>query len=75
MAYIQTKNRHGEKGKNIFFAKVAKMFEFTREILNLNDVFKNSSRCCSLLRLLVFLVSPKAGTVLVKRIHHLMQEG
>ena len=41
MAYIQTKNRHGKKGKNIFCAKVAKIFEFKIEILNLNDVFKN----------------------------------
>ena len=41
MAYIQTKNRHGKKGKNIFCAKVAKIFEFNIETLNLNDVFKN----------------------------------
>ena len=41
MAYIQTKNGHGMKGKNIFCAKVAKIFEFNIEILNLNDVFKN----------------------------------
>ena len=40
MAYIQTKNRHGKKGKNIFCAKVAKTFEFTGEILNLNDVLR-----------------------------------
>ena len=41
MAYIQTKNRHGKKGKSIFCAKVAKIFEFNIETLNLNDVFKN----------------------------------
>ena len=41
MAYIQTKNRHGKKGKNIFCAKVAKMFEFNIEILKLNDLFNN----------------------------------
>ena len=40
MAYIQTKNRHGKKGKKFFAAKVAKMFEFNIEILNLNDLFK-----------------------------------
>ena len=41
MAYIQTKNRHGKNGKNIFCAKVAKIFEFNIEILNLNDFFMN----------------------------------
>ena len=41
MAYIQTKNRHGKKGKSIFCAKVAKIFDFNIETLNLNDVFKN----------------------------------
>ena len=41
MAYIQTKNRHVKKGKNIFCAKVAKILEFNIKILSLNDVFKN----------------------------------
>ena len=41
MAYIQAKNRHGKKEKNIFCAKVAKMFQFNIEILNLNDLLKN----------------------------------
>ena len=78
VVYSNQKQTWKERRKH-FCAKVAKMFEFTRETLNLNDAFKNFRK----LFYILFVIKAVCFSRLTqseyssgkKTIHHLMQEG